>query len=137
MDYTFTLSDAGDEDIRRAIVAPLIAYNESQAGPSGHQPRAVVLRDVNQVVVGGLWGATSYGWLYAQLLIVPEATRGQGLGMQLLGLAEAQALVRGCGHAWLDTVECQARVQLLRGITRLPARPHAKLNAQDALSARY
>ncbi len=108
-DYTFNLSDAGDEAVRRAIVAPLIAYNELQAGPSGHRPLAVVLRDAKRDVVGGLWGATSYGWLYTQLLVVPEAARGQGLGTRLLDLAEAEALARGCSHAWLDTFEFQAR----------------------------
>jgi GNAT superfamily N-acetyltransferase len=108
-DYTFTLSDSGDEAVRRAIVAPLMAYNESQAGPSEHRPLAVVLRDASQLVVGGLWGATGYGWLYTQLLVVPESARGQGLGTRLMAFAEAEARVRGCGNAWLDTFQFQAR----------------------------
>jgi GNAT superfamily N-acetyltransferase len=109
MDYTFTLSDAGDEAVRRAIVAPLIEYNASQAGPSGHRPLAVVLRNAHDQVAGGLWGSTSYGWLYIQLLVVPEAARGLGLGTRLMAMAETEALARGCGDVWLDTFQFQAR----------------------------
>jgi GNAT superfamily N-acetyltransferase len=92
-----------DDALRRAIVAPLVAFNEARAGPSGHQSLALVLRDADGAVCGGLWGITSHGWLYTQLLVVPEAARGQGLGRELMRAAEAEALRRGCAHAWVDT----------------------------------
>jgi probable FeS assembly SUF system protein SufT len=34
MDYKITLSDLADEQVRKALAAPLIRYNEAQAGPS-------------------------------------------------------------------------------------------------------
>ena len=52
---------------------------------------------------------TAYGWLFTQLLVVPEQTRGQGLGRRLMSLAEAEAVKRGCHAAWLDTFEFQAK----------------------------
>ena len=92
-----------DEALRRAIMAPLMAFNEALAGPSGHRALALVLRDADGSACGGLWGSTAHGWLYTQMLVVPEAARGQGLGRELMSAAEAEAQRRGCTHAWVDT----------------------------------
>jgi GNAT superfamily N-acetyltransferase len=93
-----------DDALRRAIQEPLLVYNEQRAGPSGMRLLAVTLRDEAGELCGGLWGHTAYGWLYTQLLVVPEAARGLGLGRALMREAEAEALRRGCGHAWVDTI---------------------------------
>lgn len=103
MSYTLTLSDVADESVRSAIVTPLLQFNTAQAGASGHRPLVVAVHDEAGAVIGGLWGATAYGWLYIQLLLVPEALRGQGVGAQLMARAEAEAQARGCQHAWVDT----------------------------------
>ena len=92
-----------DEALRQAIQAPLLAFNRALAGRSGHETLALAVHDDAGAVVGGLWGATSHGWLYTQLLAVPEAARGQGLGRQLMLAAEDIARQRGCLHAWVDT----------------------------------
>ena len=73
------LSDVADEAVRRSIAAPLVQFNESRAGPSGYRALVVELLDADGAVVGGLWGSTAYGWLYVQLLAVPDALRGLGL----------------------------------------------------------
>ena len=39
---------------REAILSPFLAYNESQAGPSGYKPVAIRLKDENDKSVGGL-----------------------------------------------------------------------------------
>lgn len=108
-DLTLHLSDVADEEVRRAIAAPLVRFNESRAGPSGFRPLVIEVRDVDGAIVGGLWGATAYGWLFTQLLVVPEQARGRGLGRRLMSVAEAEAVKRGCHAAWLDTFEFQAR----------------------------
>lgn len=92
-----------DEALRRAIMAPLLAFNTAAAGPSGHQVLALAVRDAQGQVAGGLWASTAHGWLYTQLLAVPEAARGQGLGRQLVLAAEVLARQRGCANAWVDT----------------------------------
>jgi GNAT superfamily N-acetyltransferase len=104
-----TLTDAPDPAAREVIVGGLIAYNEAHAGPRSWRPLAVLLHDEAGAVVGGLWGGTAYGWLFTELLFVPEALRGRGLGAELLARAEAEALARGCVGAWLDTFAFQAR----------------------------
>lgn len=92
-----------DDKLRLAIAAPLLQFNSALAGPSGHQALALALRDAQGAVRGGLWGSTGYGWLYTQMLVVPQAARGTGLGAQLLARAEAIARQRGCRQAWVDT----------------------------------
>lgn len=109
MEYTLTLTDIADEEVRQSIVTPLAAYNESQVGPGHGRPLVIRVQDNTSRVLGGLWGYTSYGWLFTQLLVVPAASRGQGLGTVMMQRAEAEALARGCHGAWLDTFEFQAR----------------------------
>jgi GNAT superfamily N-acetyltransferase len=109
MPYTLTLTESTDEALRQAILAPLVEYNLSQAGPSGNRPLAVLVHDDQGNVAGGAWGYTGFQWLFIQLLVVPADARGQGLGTQIMQRAEAEALERGCVGAWLDTFEFQAR----------------------------
>lgn len=109
MAYTLTLTDVADENIRKAILAPLVAYNDSQVGPSQGRPLVIQVKDQANATLGGLWGYTGYGWLFTQLLVVPASLRGQGIGTKLLQLAETQAISLGCHSAWLDTFEFQAR----------------------------
>lgn len=109
MDYTLSVTSVEDETLRQALVAPLRAYNEAKAGPSHYEPLVVALQDESGTVKGGAWGYTAYGWLFVQLLVVPEEARGSGLGRQLMAQAEATALQRGCHDAWLDTHEFQAK----------------------------
>jgi GNAT superfamily N-acetyltransferase len=109
MDYTLTLTDVADEEVRKAILAPLVAYNDSQAGPSQGRPLVIQVKDASEAVIGGLWGYTGYEWLFTQLLVVPPNLRGKGVGTRLMQLAESEAMARGCRGAWLDTFEFQAR----------------------------
>jgi len=109
MDYTLTITDTADDEARRAIVAPLVEYNSSQAGASHNRPLAVLVRDHANAVIGGLWGHTGYEWLFTQFLVVPAGLRGRGVGTEIMRLAEREAIERGCRGAWLDTFEFQAR----------------------------
>jgi len=109
MAYTLTLTDVADDNIRQAILAPLVAYNNRQAGPSQGRPLVIQVKDEMDATLGGLWGYTGYGWLFTQLLVVPASLRGQGIGTQLIQLAEREAITRACHSAWLDTFEFQAR----------------------------
>jgi len=109
MEYTLALTDVADDDIRKAILAPLVAFNDSQVGPSQGRPLIVQVMDQSGGIIGGLWGKTGYGWLFTELLVVPNALRGQGIGTTLMQMAEREAVARGCRGAWLDTFDFQAR----------------------------
>ncbi|GGC83700.1 GNAT family N-acetyltransferase [Chelatococcus reniformis] len=95
---------------REAIVRPLIAYNDETAGPSNYRPFALLLRDPETGADrGGLWGKTSYDWVFVELLFVPAVFRGQDLGSRLLAQAEEIGRSSGCTGIWLDTFSFQAR----------------------------
>ena len=69
----------------------------------------LTIHDQSDQAIGGLWGRTGFGWLFVELIFVPEALRGRGIGADLMSRAESEAIGRGCHGAWLDTFEFQAR----------------------------
>jgi ribosomal protein S18 acetylase RimI-like enzyme len=104
-----TIEEKPDPKLRDEILKPLRAFNESKLGPIKNEPVAITLCDPkNGTVIGGLWGASVVGWLYVDLLAVPEEFRGLGLGRQLLTKAEDVARKRGCRGMWLYTATFQA-----------------------------
>lgn len=107
--FEFVTSDIHDPEIRAMIAAPLHEFNLRAIGTYHFKPLCIAIKDEHQNIVGGLWGHTACGWLYTELLVVPEASRGAGLGTQLMNIAEAEAIQRGCHSAWLDTHEFQAK----------------------------
>ena len=91
------------------MLAPLRAYNIAQAGDPHIRPVAILITAPDGKDEGGLWGRIAYDWLFIELLAVPEAARGQGLGRRLMDQAEAIARDAACTGIWLDTYEFQAR----------------------------
>ncbi len=91
-----------------AIVAGLVAFNKEHTGEGAPAYLVASLRDPDGALLGGLFGATYVGWLYVHSFWLPTALRGRGHGRQLLALAEAEALRRGCAHAFLETLSFQA-----------------------------
>lgn len=86
--------------IEHALAAGIEARNYS--------PLAIVLYDETNTVVGGLVGATVWGWLHVRECWVADSHRGHGWGTRLLEAAERQALDRRCHHVYLDTFDFQA-----------------------------
>jgi GNAT superfamily N-acetyltransferase len=103
------LTDQVDSAVRDSIVGSLVSYNVQQTGTSDYRPLVLAVFGEHGNVIGGLWGRTVFGWLYIEILFVPEWLRRQGIGAELMLRAEREALARGCRNAWLDTFEFQAR----------------------------
>ncbi|WP_316357241.1 GNAT family N-acetyltransferase [Devosia sp.] len=98
-------------ETRAAILEGLIAYNERQTEGRYPPPRSVALglRDPQTGrSVGGLTARIAYSRMFVELIFVPEHLRGQGLGAELIGRAEAVAREAGCTGIWLDTFSFQA-----------------------------
>lgn len=97
-----------------AITDALSAFNNSDVGPSDRQPLAVLIRDTDGKVTGGLSGFTAWGWLFTQMLYIPDTLRGTGIARKILAKAEDEAKARGCRGAWIDTFNPQALRAYLR-----------------------
>lgn len=112
----FELTASPSPEELAAITDALSAFNDSDAGPSDRRPLAVLIRDIDGKVTGGLSGYTAWGWLFTQMLYIPETLRRTGLAGKLLTKAEEEARARGCRGAWIDTFNPQAlRAYLLQG----------------------
>ena len=105
-----TVEDAADPAARAAVLDGLIAFNTDRTGPGvfDARPLLVVLRDGAGAPVGGLVGRNRAGWLYVELLHIPESHRGRGLGREILERAETEARARGLTGVWLETYAFQA-----------------------------
>ena len=89
-------------------------------------------RDAQGVMQGGLIAKRKGNWLCIEYLWVSEATRGRGLGSELMQEAERQAQALGCSHLLVDTFELpgaavlsEIRLSAADVAARLPARGDA------------
>lgn len=103
MAVTLDLTATPSPEDLDVITRGLTGFNEGEIGPADRQPLAVLIRDADGTVIGGLSGYTSWNWLFTQLLFIPEELRGEGMAGWLLGAAETEARTRGCTGAWIDT----------------------------------
>lgn len=69
----------------------------------------IIHRNAAGEIIAGVSGFTNWGWLYIRLLWVSNANRKQGLGAQLMAAAEAEAVLRQCHCAWVDTFSPEAK----------------------------
>lgn len=110
-----TLHTAPDPAIRVRLFAMIDRYNdEASLRPEPARHLTIPLRDATGAIEGGLVGISYYDWLIVDMLFVPQALRGHGLGTQLMRAAEAVAAARGCRGVWLDTTSPDARNFYLR-----------------------
>lgn len=111
-EFEVTASPSAEE--LAAITDALSAFNNSDVGPSDRQPLVVLIRDTDGKVTGGLSGFTAWGWLFTQMLYIPDTLRGTGIAGKILAKAEDEAKARGCRGAWIDTFNPQALRAYLR-----------------------
>ncbi|MEE1613163.1 GNAT family N-acetyltransferase [Microvirga sp. CF3016] len=101
--------EAEPEAFADEIEAHLLDSLRQNVPASDYAPFGILARDGQGVIVGGLIGGTSYGWLVIKILWVSEDLRSQGLGARIMRLAEGAAVERGCHGAWLDTSSRRAK----------------------------
>jgi GNAT superfamily N-acetyltransferase len=101
-------SDTAERSVFEAIFNALDRSSRDVIGPVS--PRLLVIPILNGAgdVAGGFWGVTLFRWLEIEMLFVPEAMRGRGLGSALMTTAEAEARGRGCLGIRVDTFSFQA-----------------------------
>ncbi|ELM3618358.1 GNAT family N-acetyltransferase [Aeromonas sobria] len=100
--------NAHQEDAFNFLVDNLRKFNFKMMGEERSQPLIVIMRNDNDEIVGGIAGRTIYHQLLIEVLWVHDDKRGQGLGIQLMEIAEREAQKRGCIAAQVDTLSFQA-----------------------------
>lgn len=108
MNLSVAAEDDPDGATRRALDEGLDAFNDQRAGPDDAQDLWVIARDEDCAAVAGLKARTAYSWMFIDWLWVSSEQRGNGLGKQLLDMAEDAARTRGCIGAYVDTYSFQA-----------------------------
>jgi GNAT superfamily N-acetyltransferase len=106
--FTVSLEEQPNPADVRAVHDGLDAFNLRFGPPHAYQPLTIFLRDDDSALVGGLIGATYWGWLYVEVLWLEERARRGGHGSAMLAAAEEEAWRRGCRHVHLDTMDWQA-----------------------------
>jgi GNAT superfamily N-acetyltransferase len=110
MEPKYELTDDPPPDAFQKMWSPLLAFNEDAVGNAKSRTLAILLKDpATGEVIGGLWGRSLWGSLFIDIIFVPQASRGKGIGTTLLRLAEREAIRRGCRDMWTDTYAFQAR----------------------------
>jgi GNAT superfamily N-acetyltransferase len=102
------VTDAPEHRDVEVIGLGLAAFNDTQTGINDRQPLAVLVKDAAGNTVGGISGRSSLGLLFLDLVYLPEAMRGGGLGSRMLAMAEEEGRRRGCKSAVLYTISFQA-----------------------------
>jgi GNAT superfamily N-acetyltransferase len=103
----FVASDTADRGVFDAIFRALDGASRDVIGPAEPRLLIVPVHDGGSVV-GGLWGVTLLRWLQIQMLFVPAAMRGRGIGSALMAAAEQEARSRDCLGIQLDALSFQA-----------------------------
>jgi GNAT superfamily N-acetyltransferase len=110
MQPKYELTDDPPRDAFQRILAPLLKFNEHAVGNASARTLAILLKEpTTNELIGGLWGRSLWGYLYIDIMFVPEVLRGQGIGTSLLQQAEQEAIRRECRDMWTDTYAFQAR----------------------------
>jgi GNAT superfamily N-acetyltransferase len=103
------LIEHDDPALRTVIRGVLNAYTAARVGlPPGGQELAVLFRDADGVVEGGLCGAVRFGWFSLELAYVPAHRRGKGQGRAALTTLERAAQALGCHGVRTSTLSTQA-----------------------------
>lgn len=105
---TLSIEDYPNQEDLNVISRGLVEHTEVYVSPRNFKTLAVLLRENNKRVVGGLYASTAWEWLHINQLWVANTYRKCGYGAQLLKSAEQAAKVRKCKQAYLDTFDFQA-----------------------------
>lgn len=91
------------------VYGRLRQHNAANTGEFPRKSLHLFAYGPDRQVIGGLFGDTGWGWLHIDILWVDAADQHQGLGGELLGRAEAEALTLEVDREYLETMSFQAR----------------------------
>lgn len=93
---------------KEELFTGLRSYNRSFLQNSYFGQLGVYSKDDNGIMQGGLLASIKGRWLCVDYLWVDESMRKNGLGSQLMHVAEEESKKLGCHNALVDTFSFQA-----------------------------
>lgn len=105
---SLSLEDSPNPADLQSLSQRLDVFNLQQVGYADAKPLTILARNEAGELVGGIVGTTYWGWLAIDLLWVDEKVRGEGIGHELLEMAEETAVSRNCTQVLVDTMSFQA-----------------------------
>lgn len=93
---------------KEELFTGLRSYNRSFLQNSYFGQLGVYSKDDNGIMQGGLFASIKGRWLCIDYLWVGESMRKNGLGSQLMHVAEEESKKLGCHNALVDTFSFQA-----------------------------
>ena len=102
------ITDHPSEQDIEEVYSKLKQYNLSKRECSENVPVGIFYEESDGRKAAGLTGEIFGNWLCIKYLWVSEELRRQGIGSQLLKMAENEAVRRGAKYAFVDTFDFQA-----------------------------
>lgn len=115
LNFNIILSNEADAEFEEMLHQQIREFNNvhsahhRRARKGGVTPLNIVVRDADDQIVGGLAATTYWQWLDIDNFWLREDRRGVGIGREVLAMAEAEAIARGCVRVQLRTFDFQAR----------------------------
>lgn len=108
-DVTIRATAEPSEAERSAVLTALRQFTRETVPALDNQDFAALVVDPAGDVIGGLVASSRWGGFHVEMVALPPALRGKGIGSRLLDLAEQEARRRNCYHMLLDTQAFQAK----------------------------
>lgn len=108
MTFTLAFTTEADPDDVKVLTNGLIEHANDLGLGEPFQNFAIFARDAAGAIRGGLSGNIRYGMVYVNVLWVQADERRKGFGRELMLMAEAEGIKRGCHIAGVSTMSYQA-----------------------------
>jgi GNAT superfamily N-acetyltransferase len=107
-----TIDEAPSRADRKTLNRAIDVFN-ARTVPYSEDRFAILMRDADGALVGGLDGILYWEWLFVDNLWIRDELQRQGFGRDLIARAERRAIERGCHSSWLDTFQALGFYQKL------------------------
>ncbi|MEK7079655.1 MAG: GNAT family N-acetyltransferase [Patescibacteria group bacterium] len=92
----------------KTLVDGLLSHHASMGHPRNPKKFSLLLKDKNDVVLGGIIVCFLWNGMEITSLWVDKKLRNQGWGKKLIMAVEKEAVKRGCAFAYTNTFSWQA-----------------------------